>query len=259
MADTVDIENLINEAQANLGSNKLMIARKKAEEALELSKDKSYSLGQAKSSLVLGRVFRKSKQYNEASEFFLQSINLFNGIPSQKQLKLQALTEMGFLHQEQEFHQTAVEYFKQAYELNKDTKRPKENFAILESMALSHLRMEKYNLAVENYNTLLGFYQKEGDQEGELKLLAQIRDILKLNRQYKDAITYQQKMLKIINRLNDGVKLAEALNELGSLHQLDGDQKTALTYFSQALLMNQNLQDPDQKNKISSQNFEIPS
>ena len=255
-ADSSDVEDLIREAQIDLNNNQLKEAREKAEEAFDLSKNQSYNLGQAKSSLILGRIYRKSKRNSEASEFFLQSINLFNSIPDQKQLKLQALTEMGFLHQEQEFHQTAVEYFKQAYELNKNTTKPRENFAILESMALSHLRMQEYNLAIRDYNTLLSFYQKEKDIQGELKLLAQIRDILKLNKQYTEAITYQEKILDIVNHSNDGVRLAEALNELGNLHQLDGNQKAALKYFSQALLMNQNLQDPSQTNLISSQNFE---
>ncbi|MDX2303074.1 MAG: tetratricopeptide repeat protein [Microscillaceae bacterium] len=255
-SDTSEIESLINEAVKSFNSDQLKESRDKATEALDLSKKENYTLGQAKSSLLLGRIGRKLKKHNEASEFYLQSINYLSTIPNQHGLKLAAFTEMGFLHQEQEFHQTAVEYFKQAYELNKNTSKPQENYAILESMAISHLRLGKIDQTIKDYLILLSFYQKDKDEKNEIRLLRQIRDIYKTSHQYIEAIVYQEKILEIINKQNDGIALAEALNELGNLHQLNGDKQKALSYFSQAVLMNQNLHDAKESKKISSQNFE---
>ncbi len=254
-SDTSLVKSLIKDAQIAFQDNKIDQAVSLAQKALDTAKENKLTNGQAQATLIIGKAYRQLQKYTEASEYLLQSIILFKKKPNKQRFHVEALMEMGFVNQEQEFHQSAIEYFNQAYNLNKEGKNPKINYIILESLVMSHLRMKKYKTAIHVNNILLGLHEKQADTSKISQILKKNRDILKLNKQYREAITWQEKILKL--RTYDGIELAQSLNELGKLYQLSGDNNTALKYLYNSLSMIQYLNDPNRDSLIKKTNFEF--
>jgi serine phosphatase RsbU (regulator of sigma subunit)/tetratricopeptide (TPR) repeat protein len=256
IADTTEVKLLLQKAEREFINGDTEPAFKNAQQAYQNSLNLSYYSGIVKSSLLLGKMYRKSKDYTTAFDYYLMAsgilkkekdfYNLFN-----------TYCEIGFMYQEKEDHLTALQYLKDAYNIASAKENQFECKAVLESLALSNYRLQKYKEAIQYYEILLGNTIAEKDEEDELSIRKELITLYKLDSQYQEAIKQQMAILEIHKKYNNGLEIAQDLNDLGYLYKATGDEKKAVMYYQNALLINQSLYDKDKNSEINNKNIDF--
>ena len=99
-----------------------------------------------------------------------------------------------------------------------------------------------YRAALNNYRPLQNIYQKNRYDEKSLKVLINICDCFRHLSQPDSLLIYTVKGLSLVNNMNNNQPLlARFINEMGSYYELKENYSTALTYYFQALKIDQKI------------------
>jgi len=97
------------------------------------------------------------------------------------------------------------------------------------------LNRGEYKLALEYYEKSLKILKEIGDRAGMAGPLHQIGRIHKVRGDYATALEIYEKLLKIFEELDDRAGVASSLHQIGTIHQALGDYPAALEMYEKSL------------------------
>ena len=202
-------------------------------EALQLSRQKNYTLGIARSKQYIGLFFFNQSNYVQAIEHYLESINLYQEIPSWQGLA-ETYNQIGQTYQystqiEQAFksYQKALKIFQE----QNDLAGQGETFGLI-----GHIfeKKSKYDKALDYQKKALNIYENLKDNTGIAQIFENIGSIYEDLANYKEAHTYFKKALDFNQKSDNQVAMIGNLNNLGDVFRKQNELDTALYYTFQS-------------------------
>jgi len=198
-------------------------------EAFRVALFKSEKAGDQKTAAMalygMAQALNKLSQDEEALKSLQRSIQINQ---TQKNARARSLDHllMGRILIGQSRYQPAMEAFQEALKLlpeSEDAERPR----LHQDMATCHLRLNHFAEAVGEYNRLIAFYVKKGNEKEAARIHVLIGDMKVSRSDYQNGRASYQKAEAVYRRLNRRKELGETLFRLAYVSQLTSDLKAA--------------------------------
>lgn len=198
--------------------------------ALLISQSLDYSIGTKNALLLLARVHKGENKFTQTLDYYFQ---LLSEVSKSNDESLKALVnfEIGSLYFDSAIYEKALEYFLKSDTAELTSHGQSYHIKLIQSIAYSYERMNKYNKSMEYYHKLLPYLKDESEKKQLAVVLGLLSDICKKNNRYKEASNYELQNLQIWKELRDTSRIAVSLNNLGAIHKNLGDNDKALHYF----------------------------
>ncbi|MEW6531152.1 MAG: tetratricopeptide repeat protein [Thermodesulfobacteriota bacterium] len=198
-------------------------------EAFRAALKKSEKAGDQKTAALalygMAQAFNKLGQDDEALKSLQRSIQLNQVLKNAKARSLDYLL-MGRILMGQNRFQPALEAFQEALKIlpeSEDAERPR----LHEDMATCQLRLNHFAEAVGEYNRLIAFYVKKGNEKEAARIHVLTGNMKVSRSDYQNAKASFQKAEALYRKLNQRKELGETLFRLAYVNQLNGDLKAA--------------------------------
>ena len=230
---------LVEQAEKYIQAQDYKRAKSKAQQALDISQKKNYTIGLSESLNKLAIVHQRLGNLLESTKYNLWAIRILEraGDPSGIMRKYE---ELGYLYFDQEAYVKAIEYFS-LYQKAREKLNGKLEWPIpmLEAINQSHLQLREYTEAKRYSGMLLERYLAAQDIPNLTRTYQTLAFIAKETLVYEEAIGYNKAQLDIYARQNDIVQITHLYNNIGFLYKRLNDLKTALEYFNKAAELSQ--------------------
>lgn len=207
----VQIEQLVNEVEANINAQKFKEAKLVIAHIYELSEQYNYKLGRAKGILKEGLLYEAEYQLNKAIDVYAKGINWlesFNKSRTENLVFYKIQLRLGVIYFFEQRYEHSLEYF----------------FTIIESFSNNSelFHEEQSVLCNTHFSTALVYSQNN----------------------YKDiAIYHLDKTIELAKVLNDDDILGRSYNALAMTKLQNGDTALAKKYFEQSIEHKQRIND----------------
>lgn len=151
--------------------------------------------------------------------------------------KAPVLHQIGLTYQQQNTHKKAIEYFEEAYQIEKRKQLSTVNS--LKSMGQSFMRLGNYPRAIQCFEEVLQAPQIKENNVRQLPVLNELSALHKLQQNYTKAIEYNQQILAIHKQDNNVPQIANTYNNLGFLYKKADNQQKSFESYNQALATGQ--------------------
>lgn len=145
------------------------------------------------------------------------------------------LLKLGNFHKKNFKDDSAVVWFKKAFDLSSKLKSKKFVVSSSGLLAISYANLGEYNLALNHHQKSLELKEQLKDVAGVANSLNNIADIKNSLADYTTALEYHFKSLKIREALNDEVSLANTYNNLAVVYTNLLNFKESLRYHFKSL------------------------
>jgi len=204
-----------------------------AKEALSLSKDNDYEIGEVNSMLRISEIYWSISNYKMAMEYAEKSKELAINLELQKELA-KAYRISGMIYSDLENYQKSSEAFFKSlkiFEKIGDKLGIEKALGDIGSVNFHQLNFDK---ALEYFNRSLGMAKKQNSQEGIARGLNNVAAVYEAINDYEKATKYFEEANKINKKL--GNKQREAINNmnLGITNLNLNNYDKSLQYFKQA-------------------------
>ncbi|MFX0062924.1 MAG: tetratricopeptide repeat protein [Candidatus Hermodarchaeota archaeon] len=128
----------------------------------------------------------------------------------------------------------ALEYFQQAYEIDKQLENSLGMAKALGNIGSIHRDMGETEKALEYHQQAYEIDKKLGNQMGMAIAMDKIGIIYRRRKEYQKALEYHQRAYEINLQLLDSIGTTAALGNIGIVYRQTGDLQKALEYHQQA-------------------------
>jgi tetratricopeptide (TPR) repeat protein len=206
-------------------------------------------LGKAMTALAIGDIYRDTKQYQQALEFYQEAL-IAKQIGEQS-LEAMILSRIGDIYFQQGMYEKSLSFFQQTLTIRRNSHdKSGENNALAE-IARIYFHLNKIDKALELYEQCLLLTRELQDRDGEGVLLNNLGTIYANQEQYQKAIDTFQQSLLIAREKKNAQGEASVLNNLGILYNKMGQKQQVQDFFQQALVTSQESQDQGQEQRAS--------
>jgi len=215
-------------------SSETSIANSAAIELLDLSTKLGDYNAIAKAYYLLAYINSRNSNYEEAVKYYYDLLHISKEI-RHKEFTYSALINLGKIYFQSADYVGANELFNEALEVAIEENDQNKIANLKYRIGLSNKRIGNYYDATDGYRIAIKKFQALGNIEWVAKTTLLIGNIHKEVKQYDSAIWYYQNALTMA----DKVKItADALNNMGIIYELDGDEEAAKRNYKKALELN---------------------
>lgn len=148
--------------------------------------------------------------------------------------KSELMYQIANIYQEQKAYKKAAEYYEKS--LQND---PKSRFAVAKRQLMSnYVALQDYNNMLKTGEELAAFHRSRNENNDLISVLEDCSEYAQYDKQYPQALAYNQELLGLYEKKNDKNGLSHTYNNLGVIHRRLGDKQKSAFYFSKALEIN---------------------
>lgn len=203
-------------------------------------------LGAGNSLGNMGIAYRNLGQYQQAIEFFEQSLGVAREV-GDRVLEGNSLGNLGNTYADLGQYQQALEFHEQHLALVQDVgASPEENWYLrqgegraLGNLGIAHHNLGQYQQAVDYFAQSLVIFREMGDRLGEVLVLGNLGNTHNSLGRYQQAINFYEQQLVMSREMGDRAGESTGLGNLGVAYQRLGQYQAALERFQQALVIAQ--------------------
>ncbi len=193
----------------------------------------------------IGEVRQSMGQYDQALNSYQQSLALAEAI-NVREAMADLHRRLATVHSLMGRHQKALEEIGQSLSIARRLKNTFWLAASLTDRGNIYSASGRYSEGIEDFHQALAL-SEEGQATGAMSK-AQVASIMdycinnlgisyRIKGDYRRALEYLQKSLKLAESLADQVSIAQTLNSIGIVYSKQGDQVVALEYFNRSLAL----------------------
>ncbi|MCS6822467.1 MAG: tetratricopeptide repeat protein [Microscillaceae bacterium] len=228
--DTIRVM-ILNELAYESIFNSYEDAIKYTNQALKISENIGYKIGEAQTFNIMGIIYRFQGNYAKAVDLHLKALKISEQ-KGYKQGIANNYSNLGIVYYEQENYKTAVEYYEKAIKIKEELNDKRGISYSLNDIANVYLKEKNYGKALEYNLKALKTNEERQDTMGIATILKNIGIVYQSVRNYVKSEEYLLKSIKIAERKKDKFVLVEALDALGynyrMTNRLDEAQKVLL-------------------------------
>ena len=230
---------LIEQSEKLIQAKEYKRAKVKAQQALDISQKKNYSIGLSESLNKLASINQQLGNFLESTKYHLWAIRVLERAGEQSGI-VRKYEELGYLYFEQEAYAKANEYFS-SFQKAREKLNGKLEFPlpILEAITQGHIRLREYVDAKRYSERLLDRYRANQDIPNLIRTYQTLAFIAKEKTEYEEAIGYNKALLETYAEQKDVVQITNTYNNIGYLYKRVNDLKTSLEYFNKAVELSQ--------------------
>ena len=218
-------------------------SKKFAQLTLNMAQNNNLQNLEAAALNTLGLINVSSNNYDEALNYFLQTLNVYKKIENNPAIAI-SLGNVGLIYLNMNELDKALEYFLKAKKFvpQKDDYNATYNTeSIIINTGIVYLRMKKYDEALKYLEEAYSFCSKQNLKRSEAIILVNIGETYMALDQHERAIQYFTKAIDVARELEDKKILIPAMNNLGASYCNLGQFKEAVKTHSKTLQMAEEL------------------
>ncbi len=201
-------------------------------------------IGQAKSmkhpssginSHLFANVGEKKTQINQLKALLDNSKNLSD--------KSYIYNQLGLLFHAQGKHDSALEHYQKAYDIDKKIGDKEGEGTTLNNIAMIYDAQGDYVNALSYLQKSLAIRKEIGDKAGQGATLNNLSTLHYAQGDYDTALNFLQESLAIRKEIGDKAGQGATLNNISGIHYSQGDYETALNYLQQSLAIREEIGD----------------
>jgi len=214
--------------------------------ALAITKDKDAQIFRSLKALslsLIGRVYDAQGQYQQALEYYQQSLNISRQM-SDRYGEGTALSNIGSVYNSQNNSQ-ALNYYQQALAIREQIGDRNGIAYSLNSLGLYYNNLNEYDKALNYYQRSLNIFRELNNQTSVGSSLNNIGLVYSNQGYQEQALDYYQQALTIQQKISDRSGVASTLNNIGAAYSAQGKYQQAQNYFQQALTIFKEIGEPN--------------
>jgi signal transduction histidine kinase len=236
--DSAEKVKLLNQvAIVCLSNNNLLEALEYSQKGQEISLNSKNKEGNALSAHTLGKIYTQNKQYSNALQFFIQSIQIYNKLNLKNELA-KVNWDAGKMIQVWGVHEKALTYLLDSYEIKKNISNLEDEEHLLADIGQSYVYTTNYDSALNVYKKLLEVCVSKNNKNSCLYPLRIISKIYDLKGDFQNSLIIKEEIVNIIKSSDNQKDLVSSLNNLGYAYKKVNNQAQASKYFNEALGVN---------------------
>ncbi|MEL7039273.1 MAG: tetratricopeptide repeat protein, partial [Cyanobacteria bacterium J06592_8] len=204
------------------------------QQSLTIAREIGDRNGEAASLGNLGIAYRRLGQYEKAIEYYQQSLAIFQEIGDRKGVA-SSLNNLGNAYFSLGQYQKAIEYHQQSLAIDREIGDRKGVASSLNNLGNAYDSLGQYQEAIEYHQQSLAIEREIGDRNGVASSLGNLGNAYLSLGQYQKAIEYHQQQLTIAREIGDRNGVASSLNNLGNAYRRLGQYQEAIEYYQQSL------------------------
>ena len=191
--------------------------------------------------------------YDEAIDFYLKSMNIYNEIIDKestpnhifegKKGLASCNTSLGNVYSDQGNYEQAMEFYNNSLKLNTEVGDKRGIAGCYTNIGSIYTDMGGFDKAIQHYLKSLTYLEKINDKKGISYCYNNIGNIHFFQNSYEKAIQYYLKSLKYKEELGDLRGMSGCYNNLGIIYNAKKEHETAIDYYNKSLLITQKLGD----------------
>ena len=202
-------------------------------QALELAEKENNILEKAHALSNIGICFRKIGDYNNAIEYFHNSLHLFNQLGDKKNTA-NTLDNIAHIYWFKSEYSLALDHYNQALEINLEINDKHLLGRSYNNLGSVYYRLCYYDLALENFLQALHI-KKELNDKNITSTLNNLGNIYLRLLNFEKALSNYKEALRLKKANNDIRAIASTLNNIGNVYLEMGKFELALQYYLEAL------------------------
>lgn len=203
-------------------------------EVAKISKEKNIIVGQLFSHRLLGNLYYKVQNYEEAISHFEQCIKIAKTIYDSVTIR-ECYLNQGTIYFIKGLNNRSLKYFLEAINYSKSLDKEKE----YNNLGAVFFNEGEYEEALKYYGLALDIFKSKNDTYSTLTALLNIGDVFKIKGKYELALTYYNDVLNGNKSLNNLEFSIICLNNIGEIKLKTNETDSAISYFKQALSLAQ--------------------
>ncbi len=231
--DTVRL-NLLNRIAEEYQYTNIAMGLQTADSAIALAQKLNNQSGLADAYQLKGENYYSENIYEEASELFQISYNIYEKELNKKGMA-NCLNDMGNVSLRKSDNSKAIEYYNRAMTLNKEINNKRGAAINLSNLGSIYKNMSDYNKALTVYQEAVNIYEKLDDKRSMAITLGNIGSVYINLSDYPTALEFCQRSLKIYEQLPVSGGMANPLSNIGVIYIYLANYPKALEYFKSAL------------------------
>ena len=208
-------------------------------ESVKVSKLKDYNTELLLSHRLLGSLYHKVQNYEEAINHYEECIEYAKAQNDSLTLR-ECYVNSGSIYFTQGLNSKSLEYFLQAVNYSESFDKEKE----YNNIGAVFFSEGEYDEAYKYYNMALEIFKKKKDRYSTLVVLTNIGDVFRITEKYDLALTHYNNVLAGNDTLKDDELSIICLNNIGIVKSKTDDGDSAIHYFEKSLKLAENY--PDQ-------------
>ena len=188
---------------------------------------------QAETALLQARYHKAIQQFPESITWTLKAIEL-GKIIKDKKILAAGYIQWGAVLTEQK-NTEGLPQFKQALDLARAAKAPREEAESLNSLAVFYRKQLDYQQSIQFYKQALEIHCRIDNKTGEQLSLRSLGELTVISGDYKEAALYCRQSLHITREIGDRFMEAWDLISLGDTYFFQGNSDKAQQYFDKSL------------------------
>ena len=202
-------------------------------QALKLAEKENNVLEKAKALNNIGICFRKISDYNNAMEYFHNSLRLFNQL-GDKENTANTLDNIAHIYWFKSEYSLALDHYNKAFEINLELNDKHPLGRSYNNLGSVYYRLCNYDLALENFLNALHI-KNELNDKNITSTLNNLGNIYLRLLNFKKALSNYKEALRIKKANNDVRAIASTLNNIGNVYLEMEKYELALQYYLEAL------------------------
>jgi len=208
-------------------------------ESVKISKQKDYNTELLFNHRLLGSLYYKVQNYEEAINHYEECIEYAKAQNDSLTLR-ECYVNSGSIYFTQGLISKSLEYFMQAVNYSESFDKERE----YNNIGAVFFSEGEYEEAYKYYNLALEIFKEKKDTYSTLFVLINIGHVFKMTKKYDLALNYYNNVLLGNDTLNDDELSIACLNNIGIVKSETGDSDSAIHYFKKSLDIAEN--HPDQ-------------
>lgn len=174
----------------------------------------------------MGTVYDDLKLYAKARNCYMQCIDLCTQHKDQMGIA-KMYNNIGFIFINQNQPDSALVYFRKAYDIKRDLQNPKSLALTVLNIGQALFQKKQYDSAMTYYQTAFNTYVEVNDSAGIAALYLNFASIALKKKAYKKATDYLKLSLELSKKANYTESMAEGYKSLSDVYNEQGDYKNA--------------------------------
>ncbi len=192
---------------------------------------------------------KKEKKYSEAAQLYIKSAEAEQANPQPELTKVaDALHQAGECYREIEQNDTAIDFYEQSIEIDRQLDRQTNIAKNFMKIATIYVVWGQYNEALNLYEQSLNIFRQGGDEANAAQTVTGMGRAYRKQGNYDKALAFYGQALQFYIAEDNQGDIASTLNRIAVVYWYKGKYDEALDYYEQALTINRQL---DRKIKIA--------
>ena len=216
------------------------LSQKSFLKAIEIESQSDFPELKAASLNFLGSHFWRIGQYNQALDYYQQSLEIRRQQGNDYDI-VNSLINIGNTYQNMGRFDLAVEYQTKALQLSANWENQLPKAQIMNYIGNIYWRKSLYDSALVYYNKSFAIYNELGNEMKTASLNDNIGNAHKMNSRFDSAMIYYNKALEIRKSSNSQADIANSLSNIGSIYWQTAKYSQALDCYLQALVIREEI------------------